>query len=167
MPRSLALADLTGSGFPDLIAGSAHSEGHLAWFENRSVFWRNYCDASPNSTGEAGSLSMSGTPSLLHGSLTAEASHLPDRPGLVFHGSSQQAIAFGNGQLCVGGPLTRGAPLSAVGGTVSYTYDESDVAHSLAAFVGTTRYFQYWFRDPAAGGAGFDLTDATSVLLRP
>ena len=37
----------------------------------------------------------------------------------------------------------------------------------LGAFAGTTCHFQYWFRDPAAGGARFDASDAFSISIRP
>jgi hypothetical protein len=33
--------------------------------------------------------------------------------------------------------------------------------------VGTTWYFQLWYQDPAAGGAGFNLSDGLSVTFCP
>lgn len=32
---------------------------------------------------------------------------------------------------------------------------------------GTTWEFQYWYRDPVAGGAGFNLSDAVSIDFLP
>ncbi len=53
------------------------------------------------------------------------------------------------------------------GNVATYTYDNSDAKHSLAGYVGTTRNFQYWFRDPAGGGAFFNTSNAMSIEIRP
>jgi len=49
----------------------------------------------------------------------------------------------------------------------TYLYDNSDAAHSLAPYVGATRHFQYWFRDPLAGGAFFNTSIAVSITIVP
>ena len=53
------------------------------------------------------------------------------------------------------------------GNVATYTFDNSDGVHSLLAFAGSTRNFQYWYRDSAAGGANFNLSDGLSVELLP
>ena len=53
------------------------------------------------------------------------------------------------------------------GGRATYVYDGSDAPHSLATYAGTTRHFQYWYRDPVAGGASLDTSDAFSILITP
>jgi hypothetical protein len=55
----------------------------------------------------------------------------------------------------------------ASGNVARYVYDNSDAKHSLGAFVGGKRNFQYWFRDPAAGGAFFNLSNALSISIVP
>ena len=52
-----------------------------------------------------------------------------------------------------------------VGNVATYTYDNSDAKHSLAAFIGSTRNFQHWFRDPAGGGAFFNTSNAISIPI--
>jgi hypothetical protein len=46
-------------------------------------------------------------------------------------------------------------------------YDNSDVKHSLAAFAGTTRHFQHWYRDPSGGGQGFNTSDGLTLAILP
>ena len=76
-------------------------------------------------------------------------------------------MPFGNGFLCATGDITRGAVISAAGNVATYTYDNSDTQHNLSAFIGSTRNFQYWFRDPAAGGAFFNTSNAVSIAILP
>jgi hypothetical protein len=45
--------------------------------------------------------------------------------------------------MCTTGGITRGAVIQASGNVASYAYDNSDAKHSLAAFVNTTRNFQF------------------------
>ena len=63
---------------------------------------------------------------------------------------------------CAGCPLSRGKIEFA-----SYTYDDSDLRPSLAACAGSTRHFQYWFRDTMGGGTQFDTSNAVAVQILP
>ena len=80
---------------------------------------------------------------------------------------NQSQIPFGNGFMCTSGGITRGSVIQAVGNVATYTYDNSDAAHRLLAFVDTTRHFQYWFRDPMGGGALFNTSNAMSIAVLP
>ncbi len=49
----------------------------------------------------------------------------------------------------------------------SYTYDNSDAQHSLATFVGSTRQFQYWFRDLDHYPDSSNNSTAIAILILP
>jgi hypothetical protein len=129
--------------------------GVFAW---REAFSR-YCEALVNSTGAPGRLTASGSSQSGSGNqLVLTATDVPDQPGIFFHGPSQIHAPFGNSFLCVGSPIVRLLPpVVASGGIATRTVDNG-------AFVpGQIRNFQYWFRDPQAGGAFYGTTDAASV----
>lgn len=126
-----------------------------------------FCTATPNSSGSPASIWSSGTASVAAGDLTLHAAPVSSQPGLFFHGANQALLPFGNGFRCTSGGITRGAPQNASGHASAYTYDNSDAKHELSAFVGTTRHFQYWFRDPLGGGAHFNTSDAISIEILP
>jgi len=86
--------------------------------------------------------------------------------GLVAIGTGHVQSAFGNGFLCIGGSLLRLPPRQAVGGYLSYAIQPTDpVAAQLLA--GGTWHFQAWYRDVAAGGAGFNLSNAVRLVTCP
>jgi hypothetical protein len=126
-----------------------------------------YCTANSNSTGMSAKILASGSSSSASGNLKLDSLPVPNQFGIFFHGASQSQIPFGNGYLCVTDDLQRGSVIHASGQAASYRYDNSDAEHSLSAHVGTTRNFQYWFRDPAAGGAFFNTSNAISIAILP
>jgi len=112
------------------------------------------CQPGVSSTGEARITAELTDPTTLH--LLAEP--LPDQPGLFFHGETSIRVPFGGGFLCTGGSIVRLLPpVVPAGGRAELELDVTGLAGR--------RYFQYWFRDPAAGGAGFNLTDAVCCDL--
>jgi hypothetical protein len=60
----------------------------------------------------------------------------------------------------VRGRVMRGAMNAGV-----YVYENSDAAHNLDVYVGSTRNFQYWYRNLAAGGAYFNTSNAISIAI--
>jgi hypothetical protein len=126
-----------------------------------------YCTANANSTGSPADLSASGSASSGAGNLTLTSAPVPNQNSIFFHGMSQTQVPFGNGFLCTTGNIVRGAVVMGAGNVATYTYDNSNAQHSLAAFVGTTRNFQHWFRDPMGGGAFFNLSNAISIAIAP
>jgi len=122
----------------------------------------NVCIATPNSTGAPAAMSAFGSDRARPGhALTLTAEPVPDQTGLFFFGPRERQIPFGHGYLCVGGGVRRVfPPVRASGHTVS-------VAVLGSAFsAAETTYFQYWFRDPAAGGAAFNTSDALRVRFK-
>jgi len=126
-----------------------------------------YCISNPNSAGGPAILTFAGSRRVVDGTAVFTARPVPNQPGIFFHADRQINVPFGNGRLCTGGDIVRGAVVFATGNRATYAYDNSDAKHSLAAYVGLTRNFQYWFRDPAAPPAAFNTSDAIQLDVKP
>lgn len=172
--RSLAgLGDVDGDGFDDVAIGAPgydagqSDEGRAYVYTGSAKLGSNFCLALANSTGQAALISATNSPSVSVGKLTLQAGPVPNGFGIFFHGSNQMQFPFGDGFLCVTGPIVRGAVISSQNNVSTYTYDNSSHQHTLQSFIGTTRYFQAWYRDPAAGGSGFNLSNGIAVTIAP
>ncbi|MAE29624.1 MAG: SUMF1/EgtB/PvdO family nonheme iron enzyme [Planctomycetota bacterium] len=129
----------------------------------------NFCTAAPNSTGVGSTLAGSGTADISRNDLVLRAEQLPpNRVGLFFYGAEEYSGPFGNGIRCVGaggvGVFRLSPPLPTGSGTMEHAVDygmQSAGAGQITA--GITWYFQAWYRDPAAGGANFNLTDGYAI----
>jgi hypothetical protein len=136
-------------------------------------FTSNYCLAVGNSNGTQGLMSSSGSLSVTDNTfaLHVEGS-MPLQPGMMFYGTNQQAIIYGEGVLCVVGPLHRLRPivLADSSGNVSY---QMDFTGAPAAFgpgainAFSTWNFQFWYRDPQGGPAGFNFSDGLEITFCP
>jgi hypothetical protein len=126
-----------------------------------------FCSATNNSTGFPADISASGSTSSAAGDLQLTSAPVPNQNSIFFHGANQVQVPFGNGFICAQGNIVRGAVVAATGNTVSYTYDNSNAKHSLSGFIGQNRQFQHWFRDPMAGGAFFNTSNAISITVQP
>jgi len=128
----------------------------------------NYCTAAANSTGSGAIASASGSVSVSANSLTLSASPVPAEPGVFFYGPSQIQVPFGNGFRCVGGSVVRLPITFATGGALTRPLDLTQLpAGSVPIAAGSTWNFQAWFRDPAAGGWGFNLSDGLEIVFAP
>ena len=123
----------------------------------------NYCSVNANSTGSPAIMSAEGDASVGANDLTLHAQPVPDQPGLFFFGPSQIEVPFGNGFLCVGGGQIRILPPAVANGGIATRQVD------LPTFgIGPgTLHFQYWMRDPAAGGAGFNTSDGLTITFLP
>jgi len=127
----------------------------------------SYCSSSPNSVDPFGALiSLTGSASVSAGDLTLTAGPVPDQPGLFYFGPDQLLAVFGNGFRCVGGSVYRLPAAFAAGGELSWSIDFATPPGGLLA-AGQTWNFQAWYRDPDAGGSGFNLSDGVSLTLLP
>jgi hypothetical protein len=63
--------------------------------------------------------------------------------------------------------VKRGSIVGSSGNVATYVYDNADARHSLSAYVGSKRDFQYWFRDPMGGGASFNTSNGVSIDVLP
>ncbi len=134
-----------------------------------------YCSTSPNSVGPGALMSWTGTPSIV-----ADNFHLmstgcpPGRTLLFYYGAGQLSLPFGNGWRCVssgGVGIFRFQPLVIdSGGTatmrVDFSLPPAGTGGGLGMWIpGDTWYCQGWYRDPAAGGAFFNLSDGLKVQV--
>ena len=132
-----------------------------------------YCIAAANSTGQPAAMGASGTASLNANNLTLSVSSAPPfQFGLFFYGANEDFAIFGDGALCVSAPFARVLPVIATDGTGSASvllnlYDDPfTVSPNIVAPFETWR-FQFWYRDPLGGPAGFNLSDGIAVTFCP
>ena len=89
-------------------------------------------------------------------------------PGMFFHGADPAMVPFGEGFLCTDGSLVRIPPPIFPDATdvLSHSFDNT-VIGGLHIAPGITRHFQCWYRDPAGGPIGFNLSDGLSITFTP
>jgi hypothetical protein len=92
----------------------------------------------------------------------------PNTAGLFYMGLNETFSTFGNGYRCVGGSVARfGVNHANAFGDMVQNVDVT-VNPALGRVVpGSTWKFQCWYRNPLAGGAGFNLSDGLSVDFCP
>jgi hypothetical protein len=155
---AMLLGNSTGS------AGSPYG-GEVVFEDLPRVEAGPYCKATTNSTGAAARIELA-CPGILEERLLLRAAPVPETLGLFFVGSTRAFAPLHDGFLCVGGTLTRLSPVLARGGVLS---GELDLVASQAGggplLPGSTCFVQAWFRDPAAGGAGANLSSGLAVTL--
>ncbi|MCB9915889.1 MAG: hypothetical protein H6828_12230 [Planctomycetes bacterium] len=130
--------------------------------------YSNFCLSTPNSTGSRAVITMSGSSSLTANDLALHAGPVPSgQPGLFFLGPQATQVPFGDGFRCIGTTLLTRLPVVAASslGELGYAFDNTATQASSYLVPGVTWAFQGWFRDPAAGGSGFNLSDAATVLF--
>lgn len=131
----------------------------------------NYCVSTPNSFSLGGAeISSSGSASVISNDLTLLVDSAPNNQfGLFFFGTSQIQTPIGNGFLCVGGDLFRFSTVQTTSmGTASFLLDNRNLPFGAPSFApGQTANFQFWFRDAAGGGAGFNFSNALAVTFEP
>ncbi len=127
----------------------------------------SYCTALPNSSGASAHISHSGSLTLADGSFQLSCSGLPVQPGAhgVFtFGQTQMNTPFGNGYLCIQplGGIYRMAAQPLSNSTITRGIAEAPAQFQLFQPASTWN-FQFWYRDVAAGGSNFNLSDGLSV----
>ncbi len=134
------------------------------------VVGSNYCTSMPNSSGKSAHIAAYGSPTVVDQDLTLQAHCCPPNvPGLFFFGTSQVSAPFGDGVRCAGGGVTRMYPIVRAGpsgglpvGTALLPVDFG-APYGSAFSPGSALNFQFWYRDGAAGGAGFNLTEGLAI----
>ncbi len=122
----------------------------------------SYCNTSPNSVGSGAIIATSGSSGVSDQSFGLAASGVPaGNFGLFFYGAGQASGALGQGTLCIAPPFTRFVPLQADGSGVA----AQAVLLAAPLNAGSSWNFQFWYRDPAGGGSGFNLSDALNVTF--
>ena len=128
----------------------------------------NYCSVNANSTGSPALMSYSGSKSVSANNFTLEARPVPNQPGLFFYGANQVEVVFGNGFRCVGGQIFRRPVFVPQNNEMVQYYDLTNPPSQAGAITaGSVWNFQAWFRDPAGGGASYNLSDGYQVTFEP
>jgi hypothetical protein len=127
----------------------------------------NFCSTSPNSIGTGAQMFWTGLPNVSINNFELIASGCPvGTSGIFFYGQNATLAPFGNGFRCIGSPIYR---LSAVVtdfiGDAHFPVDVHGGPHAIQA--GEAWRFQFWYRNPAGGGAGFNLSDGLLVTFCP
>ena len=144
-----------------------HSDGEI--YEIVACGSGNYCVTTPNSAGPGAVISDNGNWNLAANAWALQVSgSVPDQFGLFLFGAEQQQVPLGNGTLCVGGSIFRIVPPVPADGAGNVTRSiDFGVPPLQNIQAGETWNFQWWLRDPAAGGANSNLSDGLSVTFCP
>jgi hypothetical protein len=130
----------------------------------------NFCQTSPNSVGDGSVMTYSGTSSVSANDLELVAyGNPPDALGRFFYGMNQTPtpLVFGNGWRCID-PFTRLPTLNCNEfGDASFLLDLNALVPPNVINAGETWSFQFWYRNPAAGGANFNASDGLQVEFCP
>lgn len=128
----------------------------------------NFCTPVASSLGTPALVTATGTASVGANNLVLRAGPVPANTlGAFYFGSGAVQVPFGNGMRCAEGPgfFLGVRPASGGGITQVVNVTTNPAAGQLVA--GSTWNFQCWFRDPAAGGAKFNLSDGYRVTFAP
>lgn len=128
----------------------------------------SFCITAANSVGPGATIASNGATSVGENAFELTAGPVPDQPGLFFFSSARQMPAgLGDGFLCVGNgqQIFRLPAVVAAGNVLSHTVDLDAPPSAGRLLPGTTWYFQAWYRDPAANGAGSNLSDGLAVTF--
>lgn len=133
----------------------------------------SYCVTSPNSVGMGALIGTTGSHSITQNGFRLRAAYAPPKQfGVFFYGGGQTQVPFGDGQLCVSGEIFRLNPpgLTDFNGVAERPLDFTHPPLGSGTGMvtpGSSWNFQYWYRDPAAGGSGFNTSDAVAVKFCP
>ena len=134
----------------------------------------SYCSSSLNSSGSAAVIASSGSASVSLNNLTLQVSGgVSGGLGLFFYGSGRAQVPLAEGTLCVSsgasGVLRLQPPLlldASGGGSRFLDLNVAPAASGPGAIqAGSTWDFQFWYRDPAGGPGGSNLSDGLEVTF--
>ncbi|MFT5478462.1 MAG: hypothetical protein ACI8Y8_003829, partial [Planctomycetota bacterium] len=134
-----------------------------------------YCTSNLNSIGRRAKIAREGPIGLGINELTLQVSDaVPGSFGLFYYGTQAVQSPFGDGTRCVGGMTQRLFPPIPVDATghvnrvLDFTQPPVAPGSTSPIDAGSTRYFQFWYRDATGpGGTGFNLSDAMEILFTP
>lgn len=171
-----AAGDVNADGYADWIAGAPYNDAQAS---NAGAAYAasgfacaaptTYCIGLPNSLGSGARIGWSGSASLAWNRLVLTCGGIPPGGyGRFYFGTSQAQVLFGDGYRCVGGTTWR-LPIRSAGpaGTIEFALDVNALPGGVQISAGTTRHFQYWYRNVLPGGSGFNLSDGLAVTFCP
>jgi hypothetical protein len=127
-----------------------------------------YCANNPNSTGKPATLYATGSAAVANNEFTLVAVNgPPSNVGIFFFGQGQQQSPFGEGLLCVSSSILRIVPGTQIdaSGTAWQPLDFTQPPAAGVILPGSNWNFQFWYRDPLGGPAGFNLSQALAVAF--
>jgi hypothetical protein len=128
-----------------------------------------YCPPAPNSAWAAGAqIASTGSTSIATNNFAVQLSQAPKgKFCLLLAGQPVAGVPFQNGWLCLGQPLLSFPPKKTnSNGILKVVLDFSTYpASALLPFQDLG--FQFWFRDPAAAGAGANLSEGLHAVFCP
>jgi hypothetical protein len=128
-----------------------------------------YCPASPNSAGPGARLRAEGSTQVALDDFALLLDSAPaHKAGLLLLGANPASTPFGDGTLCVSGSIRRIPPPVNTDGQGQLLARMHLAGPILAPVVapGNSAHFQFWFRDPAGGPAGNNLSNGLAVTWR-
>ncbi|MEM7310887.1 MAG: VCBS repeat-containing protein [Planctomycetota bacterium] len=169
---AVSTEDVIDAAFLDL-----DDNGALGVFQataNGYRFYRQlpfgFGDAIPHSQGDIAVLTSTGTPSLSGGTFDLLVTDAVPGNGHFFFGLAQQDPpgTLGNGLLHAAPPLIRLPIQTSPDGDFALSVDLTQAPFSaLGLAPGQSLFFQLYYRDGAAGGAGANTSTALKVMLWP
>lgn len=173
------IGDANGDGVPDLVSGSPQFTavafdfncGRAHLIDGSILPVAPFCTAAPNSTGVGAHIAQRGRTDVSANDFELRAGNLPDlAPCLFVMSLDARSTPFGDGFLCLGGSLRRLNPALAVNdhGNVWRQVDLTAPTPGLGPISpGDRWHFQLFYRDTAAAGAGFNMTDGLVATFGP
>ena len=127
----------------------------------------NGCANSINANGA--NLTATGSASIANDTFALQGSGMPNSNALYFQGTTQTAVAFGDGLRCAGGTIVRlGTKLNAAGSSAYPGSGEASVSVRGLIVAPGTRTYQVWYRNALGPcGSGSNLTNAVAVIWTP
>jgi hypothetical protein len=133
----------------------------------------HYCTSTPNSTGHAALIGVTGSLGIADNDTHLHASFCPPmHSGIFFYGQVAAQIPMANGYLCIS-PFNPGLvrvnhPVQIDStGQAEFALDFTALPSAGQIIGGSTWCFQFWYRDPASGGTGTNFSDAVKVTFCP
>jgi hypothetical protein len=132
----------------------------------------SYCIGAPNSVGLGALIGWSGSLSIAEDDFVLGVVGCPPgTSGLFFYGAGATDVPFGNGHLCVEGALFRLGAQSVDGAGHAFRpllLHQPPLNAGPGAITPASAWnFQFWYRNPAGGGAGFNTSDALHAVFCP
>jgi endonuclease/exonuclease/phosphatase family metal-dependent hydrolase len=168
----LPIVDCNGNGVADttdITNGTAQDQNGNQIPDDCECYSESYCITSPNSVGPGALMDSAGSFSIAANNFFLLAYGLPPgTAGLFYYGQGETQVPFGNGFRCVAGSVFRLPILNAdLLGTANLQLDFPALPSAGMIHPGETWRFQIWYRNPAGGGAGYNLSDGRRVRFCP
>jgi hypothetical protein len=154
------------------VVAFGYSGSQSGWIDVVDVapFGAPACSPAPNSVGPGAQAAAGGTPGVAANDFRVVVTGAPPRAiGAFAYGAPGSQTPFGEGALCVNGPLHFvGASVTSTAGGAGLRVDlASPPAPAGQITPGSTWSFVFLYRDPLGGPAGFNASGAIDVTFAP